>query len=129
MDRRQHTVNDDARIALRTDASPYGFGAILFVKGVPIVWLAGDWVTEDFNLFGAVRGDPAWQSEWEVHAALLARPTVVAVCSDPIPPLPCMQSCMLPAKPQAMNALAAEIALRLECANVFTVPRALGKAR
>ena len=52
------------RIALRTDASPYGFGAILFVKGVPIVWLDGDWEQ--------VRGGPAWQFEWELHAALLA---------------------------------------------------------
>ena len=117
------------RIVLHTDASPHGFGAILFVQSVPKMWLADDWEKEDFNLFGAERGDPAWQSELELHAVLLAIDTWLprlrgqSLClflSDSTAALYAVMQTS--SETQAMNALAAEIALRLECANVFTVP-------
>ena len=60
------------RLSIRTDASPYGFGAVFFENGFPLVWMAGDWSDEDCTLLRAVRGDPAWQAEWELLAALLA---------------------------------------------------------
>ena len=60
------------RIAVRTDASPYGFGGILFEKGVPVAWVAGNWEKDDFSLLAAKRGDPTWQAESELDAALLA---------------------------------------------------------
>ena len=116
------------RIALRTDASPYGFGPVLFVKGVPMVWLAGDWENKDFNLFGAESGDPAWQSEWELHAALLAIGTwLLRLRGQPLCLFQSDSTATLYAVMHASGktpsyALAAEIALRLECANVFTVP-------
>ena len=60
-------------MSLLTGPSPYGFGAIL--KGVPLECLASDWAKEDFNLFGAERGEPDWQSEWELHATYVVAPS------------------------------------------------------
>ena len=53
------------RIALRTDASTIRVRRHPLCQGRTHVGLAGDWEKEDFNLFGAERGDPAWQSECE----------------------------------------------------------------
>ena len=85
-----------------------------------MVWLAGDWEKEDFNL-GAARGDPAWQSEWELHAALLAIDTwLPRLRGQPLCLFQSDSTATLYAvmhasgKTPAMNALAAEIALRLE---------------
>ena len=46
---------------VRTDASPFGMGAILFQHGTPHAWMAEEWAEADFTLLKARRGDPAWQ--------------------------------------------------------------------
>ena len=68
-------------LGLRTDASPYGLGAILFkiATGEVISYWADDLRDEDFKRFKAQRGDPAWQNEWEMLAVLAS---IVAFESD-----------------------------------------------
>ena len=38
---------DALQVCIRTDASPYGMGAILFKKGLPVLWMALDWSLDD----------------------------------------------------------------------------------
>jgi hypothetical protein len=106
---------------IRTDASPYGMGAVLFLQGVPISWIAIDWSADDFALLKAKRGDPAWQAEWELLAILLALDTWMPLVMGNAAAL--TQSDATAAlfatrrgagRTPAMNALCAEIALRLE---------------
>ena len=49
---------------IRTDASPFGFGAILFFNGHPQAWSAGSWEQTDLDLLKALPGEAAWQAEW-----------------------------------------------------------------
>ena len=44
---------------VRTDASPFGMGAVLFQFGWPIAWIALDWSEEDLFFLQALKGDPA----------------------------------------------------------------------
>jgi len=60
------------RACVRTDASPFGFGAVFFVNGVPREWLAEVWTEVDAEVLRADLGDPAWQAEWELLALLRA---------------------------------------------------------
>ena len=100
-------------------------GAILYAKGEPISWLALDWGEDDLALLKAEVGNPAWQAEWELLAILIAVDTW-------LPRLRGEAACLVQADATAvlfaaqrmagrtapMNALAAEIALRLESAQV-----------
>ena len=111
---------------LRTDASPFGMGAVLFRNGVPLEWLAVDWSQEDLRLFGAKVGDPAWQAEWEILAILIALDTWLArlrgeaaclIQSDALAALYTARK--LAGRSPAMNFVAAEIALRVESAHIL----------
>ena len=113
-------------MCVRSDASPFGFGAILFRNGSPVAWVAEEWSALDYALFkGSKRGDPAWQAEWELLAVLIAVDTW-------LPRLRCQAMCLvqtdataalhdvarMAGRTPAMNALSAELALRFESAQV-----------
>ena len=117
---------------VRTDASPFGMGGILFKAGRPVAWFAEEWSQNDLALFHAERGDPAWQADWELFAVLVAidvwlpRLRGQAMCllqTDATAALP--DAARLAGRTPAMNAIAAELALRLECAHVQAVPEHL----
>ena len=115
-------------MCVRTDASPLGFGAILFQDGRTLAWMAEAWTQEDCNVLKATVGDPAWQAEWELFAVLIA----VDTC---LPRLRGQTACLVQTDAlaalynvakgschtTAMNALAAEIALRFESAQIHAV--------
>merc|ERR1712091_762623 len=62
----------EAVLCIRTDASPFGYGAILFHRWRPVAWIAGAWEPEDLDRLKATYGSAAWQAEWELYAAMLA---------------------------------------------------------
>jgi hypothetical protein len=111
---------------VRTDASPYGMGAILFRNGSPVAWLAEEWSALDYTLFrGAKRGDPAWQAEWELLAVLIAVDTWLprlrgqAMCVVQTDATAALHDvARMAGRTPAMNALAAELALRFESAQI-----------
>ena len=86
--------------------------------------IIGYWADElnksDLNLFGAVRGDPAWQSEWELYAVLVSVVVFSDIVKDKKMALQTdntatMRASMVLKSPTAtMNAIASEIALRLD---------------
>jgi len=117
---------DSLIFCIRTDASPYGMGAIIFKNGSPVAWIAEEWAALDYILFpGSAKGDPAWQAEWELLAVLIAVDTW-------LPRLHCQAMCLvqtdataalhdvarMAGRTPAMNAMAAELALRFESAQV-----------
>ena len=85
---------------------------------------SGYWADElnesDLNLFGAERGDPAWQSEWELYAVLVSvvvfgdwvKGKKVAIQTDNTATM--TTSMNLKSPTATMNAIAAEISLRLD---------------
>jgi hypothetical protein len=110
---------------VRTDASPFGMGAILFKFGQPVAWIAEDWGEHDLRVLKATRGDPAWQAEWELLAVLIAVDTwlphlhaqaVSLLQTDATAAL--YDATRMAGRTPAMNALAAELALRFESAQV-----------
>jgi hypothetical protein len=117
---------------VRTDASPFGMGAILFYHGAPKAWIAEEWAPEDYGLLQAQRGDPAWQAEWELLAVLIAVDAWLphlhsqAMCllqTDATAAL--HDAARMSGRTPAMNALAAELALRFESAQVHIMPEHL----
>jgi hypothetical protein len=120
------------RVCIRTDASPFGFGAILFLRGRPVEWMAADWTDSDCALFRATRGDPAWQAEWEFLGLLravdlwLAHLRGQAMVLFQMDATAALHASMRAAgRTPLMNALAAELALRLESAAVSLIPEHL----
>ena len=114
-----------ARRGIRCDASPFGFGAIFFERGVPVTWIAGVWTQFDMDFLKAKAGDPAWQAEWELFGALVAVDTWLArLMGHPLVLMQLDATAALHAvlrsagRTPAMNALAAEVALRMEIAGV-----------
>ena len=117
---------------VRTDASPYGWGGILFEDGRPKAWAAEAWDEQDLALFHAKRGDPAWQAEWELLAVLVAVDVWLphlhgqGMCllqTDAAAAL--HDAARLAGRTPAMSAIAAELALRLESAQVHVQPEHL----
>ena len=110
---------------IRTDASPYGFGAILFDGQWPVAWCAAKWEAADLDILKAEPGNPAWQAEWELFAIFIAldlwlprlRGTAAGVLqSDATAAL--FASRREAGRTPAINALCAEIALRVEVAAI-----------
>ena len=117
---------------VRTDASPFGMGAVLFQFGWPIAWIALDWSEEDLFFLQAQKGDPAWQAEWELFAVLIAVDTWLAnlkgqstflMQTDATAAL--FAAARLAGRTLAMNVLAVELAVRLESAQVGLAPENL----
>ena len=113
------------QLCIRSDTSPFGMGAILHFQGEAISWMALEWSSDDLLMFQASIGDPAWQAEWELYAILLAVDTWLvqlrgeAAClfqADATAAL--FSAARMAGRTPAMNAVAAEIALRLESAHV-----------
>ena len=119
----------EALVAVRTDASPWGMGAVLFIHGQPCEWMAIDWDKADLHLLQAILGDPAWQAEWELFAILLAIDSwlphlqgkrAALIQTDATAALFNVER--MAGRTPAMNSITAEIALRLEAADVMTTP-------
>ena len=116
-------------ITIRTDASPTGMGAVLFQGSEPTQWIAIQWDESDHQFLRATPGEAAWQAEWELLAILVAVDvwlpdlsgrTAAVVQTDATAALFNVKN--LSGKTPAMNALTAEIALRLESVGVETIP-------
>ena len=60
------------RIALYTDYSPWGIGAILVVNGEIAAWIAGGLDATDEEMLDIRIGDPAGQQAGELLAVLVA---------------------------------------------------------
>jgi hypothetical protein len=126
------TRRADLTWCVRTDASPFGMGAILFKNQAPVAWMAEEWTKLDLELLKAKSGDPAWQAEWELLAMLIA-------VDKWLPHLHGQAFCMvqtdataalhdaarMAGRTPAMNAMAAELALRFESAQLHVVPKHL----
>ena len=117
---------------IRTDASPFDMGSILSKKGAPILWMALDWSPDDLAFLNAKIGDPAWQAEWELFAILIAVDTwlphlrgqaAFLLQADATAAL--YSAARLAGRTPAMNAIAVEIAIRLESAQVCLSPEHL----
>ena len=96
-------------------------GAILFRHGSPLQWLAQDWTESDTQIMHATLGDPAWQAEWELLALLRAVDTWIVHLRDENTALFQMDAAAAlhaaargAGRTPIMNAIAAEIAIRLE---------------
>ena len=59
-------------VLVQTDASPFGLGGIFSIGGNIVAYFSDHLHDEDFELFGSCRGDPAFQSEYELLAVLVA---------------------------------------------------------
>ena len=59
-------------VLIQTDASPFGLGGVLSAGGKLVAYFSEHLSEADFNLFGSTRGDPAFQSEYELLAVLVA---------------------------------------------------------
>lgn len=115
-----------AKICIRTDASPYGFGVILYVGGQPQAWIAEEWAGNDLEILHVTRGDAAWQAEWELFDLWLPHfkdQTLALIQTDATAAL--YSSARSASRTPIMNALAAELALRFESASVHVLPEHL----
>ena len=59
---------------IRTDASPWGMGGVLFdfASGAILGYWADALSEDDLARFGATKGDPAFQTEWELLAVVVS---------------------------------------------------------
>ena len=89
-----------------------------------MAWIAGGWEDEDLQRLKAVFGHAAWQAEWELHAGMLAidrwlpelrGQPLALVQMDATAALHAISR--MAGRTPAMNAIAAEIALRMETAH------------
>ena len=67
-----HPETREPGLVIQTDASPWGFGGILWQGGRPVAWWAQDIQEEDLCLLQAEKGNPAWQTEWEFVSIILS---------------------------------------------------------
>ena len=126
----QHSTQNS--VAIRTDASPFGFGAILFVQGAPAQWIAGEWTEDDAHILCAKIGEAAWQAEWEFLTLLRAVDTWIGHLRSRSTALFQMDATAAlhtaargAGRTPVMNALAAELAIRMESANSRMLPEHL----
>ena len=100
-------------------------GATIILDGRPLAWIAIHWTQQDADLLLAKIGDAAWQAEWELYAILIAidywlpiirMESMCFVQSDAMAALHATQRSA--GRTPIMNALSAEVALRLESAMV-----------
>ena len=109
-------------MGLRTDASPYGLGAILFKidTGEVLGYWADEVHERDLSRLRARRGEPAWQNEWEMLAVLVS---IVVFEADLAGEKFILQADNITALEAAsryksprplINAMAAEMALRMD---------------
>ena len=57
---------------VQTDASPFGLGGLLYQGGHIVAFFHDELHEEDFERFHSTRGDPAFQSEYELLAVFVA---------------------------------------------------------
>ena len=100
--------------------------------GRPQAWIAEAWSQDDLTLLKARVGDPAWQAEWELLAILIAVDTWLpllhsqAACLVQTDATAALHDAVrMAGRTPAMNALAAELALRFESAQVHVIPEHL----
>ena len=111
------------------DASPWGGGGFLSVKGEPVTWFSTAWTAEDCRRLDIVIGDHRHQAVVEAYAILIGvrfwlqrwsiAPTVVLVKSDSIAALGSMERGGT-TKNASLNLLLKELALV-----IATVPTGL----
>ena len=103
-----------------------------FKKGLPVLWMALDWSPDDLAFLKAKIGDPAWQAEWELFAILIAvdawlphlrGQAAFLLQADATAAI--FSAARLAGRTPAMNAIAVEIAIRLESAEVTLSPEHL----
>ena len=91
--------------------------------------MALDWSPDDLAFLKAKVGDPAWQAEWELFAVLIAIDTwlphlrgqaAFLLQADATAAL--FAAARMAGRTAAMNAIAVEIAIRLESAQVILSP-------
>ena len=94
--------------------------------------MAGIWMAEDITFLKATAGDPAWQAEWELYAVMMAVDAWLGhlwghpLCVIQMDATAALHAIMRAAgRTPAMNAIAAEVALRLEVAGVHLLPEHL----
>ena len=63
---------DAPTVMIQTDASPFGLGGLLYIGGHIVAFFHDELRDEDFSLFQSTKGDPAFQSEYELLAVLVA---------------------------------------------------------
>ena len=67
-----HKQERSPTLVIQTDASPWGFGGVLWQAKRPVAWWAQDIQPEDLTLLQAEIGNPAWQTEWEFVSIILS---------------------------------------------------------
>ena len=101
-----------------TDASPWSIGGVLYSQGVPVSHFSDQLHEEDLRRFQARRGDPAFNTLWEVMAIsvalrcwapLFTHDTAVTVRSDSHGSLSAMAKLSSPSP--SLNLVMAEMAL------------------
>ena len=63
---------DQLHVLMQTDACPYGMGGLLAIHGQVVAFWYDSISPEDLDRFRALLGDPTWQTEWEMLAALIS---------------------------------------------------------
>ena len=66
------------RARITCDASPWGFGAVLYVEGRAVSWIAEPLNSDDERRFRAVIGESSYISTWEALSMLVALRTWAA---------------------------------------------------
>lgn len=61
-----------ATALVQTNPSPFRLGGVLAVAGQMVAYFGEELQANDFRLFGSERGGPAYQSEYELLAVLVA---------------------------------------------------------
>ena len=91
-------------------------------------------MAEDIAFLNATAGDPAWQAEWELYAVMMAVDAWLGhlwghlLCVIQVDATAALHAVMRASgRTPAMNAIAAEVALRLEVAGVHLLPEHLSE--